>query len=163
MLQTYKMITGYTSGTFDLPHHGHFNILRRMKALCDVLIVGLTTDKLGACQKRKPIMSYDHRESILINCEHVDIVLAHEGLPKTTVIDRLKIDVVFIGEDYIGCDEYKDLDNVVFLPRTKDISTTKLMSSMIVPSCTGDAVYFLRILWAHTQGGRYSHEVHSHW
>lgn len=39
-----------------------------MKSRCDMLVVGLTSDRLAASQKRPTIMDYDHRKAILDNC-----------------------------------------------------------------------------------------------
>ena len=65
---------GYTTGTFDLPHAGHFAILQKCKALCKILIVGLVSDELGIKQKRKPVLSYEHRKTILENSISYDFL-----------------------------------------------------------------------------------------
>lgn len=121
-------VIGYTTGTFDFTHEGHFNFLRRAKYMCDVLIVGLTVDSLCVQQKRVPIMDYSHRSSILSHCKYVDMVLPHTGTPKSTIIERLGVHIIFIGEDYLSSPEYQGLTTkVVFIPRTPGVSTTQLV------------------------------------
>ena len=45
------MRVGITFGTFDLLHVGHISILERSKALCDYLVVGVSTDELNFSKK----------------------------------------------------------------------------------------------------------------
>ena len=56
------MIVGYTTGVFDLFHIGHLNLLKNAKAMCDRLIVGVTTDDLLKEYKGKvPVIPFDER------------------------------------------------------------------------------------------------------
>lgn len=133
------MLIGYTTGTFDMTHDGHFSILKRMKARCSRLIVGLTTDELGAQQKRKPILPYSSRKSILENCRYVDKVVRHIGLTKQEDLNNVRFDILFIGDDYRDAYEYTSFANknkdvsVVYLPRTNGISTTLLLDDLPEP------------------------------
>ena len=76
------MIIGYTTGTFDLLHPGHLEFLKTSKAMCDRLIVGLTSDRLAVIQKRKPFFSYQHRYDLLSVLKYVDSVIEHDGQTK---------------------------------------------------------------------------------
>jgi glycerol-3-phosphate cytidylyltransferase len=130
------MIVGYTTGTFDFTHEGHFRILRCMYRLCDVLIVGLTTDELAIQQKRQTIMSFDHRRMILENCRWVSQVVEHHGESKIIAYEKLRFHKLFIGDDYFGSAEYGDLKKaypeveLVTIPRTSDVCTTQLVEGL---------------------------------
>ena len=127
---------GYTTGTFDMVHEGHFHILRHMRQRCDHLTVGLTTDALGARQKRPPVLSFAHRQGVLRHCRHVDAVVAHEGETKAEAHRRLHFDVLFIGSDYAHSPEYTDFARdhprvqVVVLPRTQGVCTSDLWAAL---------------------------------
>ena len=49
-----KKVRVFTSGSFDLFHIGHLNILEKSAALGDELIVGVSTDEIGraSCRER---------------------------------------------------------------------------------------------------------------
>ncbi len=120
---------GYTTGTFDLLHDGHFQILRLMRQQCARLTVGLTTDELGARQKRPPVLSFAHRQAVLRHCRHVDAVVAHSGETKQEAHRRLGFDLLFIGDDYADSPEYAGLPDGVtvrILPRTPGVCTSEL-------------------------------------
>ena len=121
---------GYSTGTFDLIHRGHFALLKHMKKRCDVLIIGLTSDILAKKQKRLPYLSYDHRKCILENSKYVDIVVEHNGQTKQQAFDMLKFDILFIGDDYLDNDEYKCFVScpIIYIPKTSNISTTQLIN-----------------------------------
>ena len=56
----------FTSGSFDLFHIGHLNILEKSAALGDELIVGVSTDELIEEYKgMKPIIPYEQRARIV--------------------------------------------------------------------------------------------------
>lgn len=120
---------GYTTGTFDVPHRGHFSLLQRMSTLCEVVIVGVTIDSVCQTQKRTPILTYEHRSTILQHCRHVDLVVAHSGEPKDVAHSKLKFDVLFIGDDYYESPEYTTFVRtpVLFIPRTVGVSSTDII------------------------------------
>ena len=124
------MVIGYSTGTFDMLHRGHFELLVYMKKMCDTLIIGLTSDKLAEQQKRQTIIPYEDRKSVLENCKWVDLVVMHDGDDKKTALKKIHFDVLFIGDDYYGKEEYscvEDLVKVVYVPRSVSFSTTKLV------------------------------------
>lgn len=129
-----KKIIGYTTGTFDLIHFAHINLLKTMKELCDIVIIGLTTDELAIQQKRKPVMSYSQRKEILENFKYVNIVIPHKGDPKELVWKKLKFDILFIGDEYLGSSEYKNFENlglcqVKYIP-SMDYHSSEIISSL---------------------------------
>lgn len=118
-----------TYGTFDLLHYGHINLLRRAKALGDYLIVALSTDEFNRKEKNKICyFSYEERKQLLEAIRYVDLVIPEENWEqKQTDIEKYQIDVFVMGDDWAGkFDFLKDNCEVVYLPRTPEISTSKI-------------------------------------
>ena len=117
-----------TYGTFDLLHYGHINILKRSKSLGDYLIVGLASDEFNELKGKKSVMSYEERKEILESIRYVDKVIKESSWEqKVDDIIKYNIDVFVIGDDWEGkFDFLKEYCEVVYLPRTKSISTTLL-------------------------------------
>lgn len=124
---------GYTTGTFDLTHHGHFALLEKCKSYCNKLIVGLVSDELGVRQKRKPILTYEHRKCILENSKWVDHVVVFDGTSKQIDYQKMKFDVLFIADEYFGADEYLLFKNtpVYYFPRTINVSTSDIFKNIV--------------------------------
>lgn len=123
-----------TYGTFDLLHYGHINLLRRAKSLGDYLIVGLSTDEFNNTKKNKEsYFDYENRKSLLDAVKYVDLVIPEETWEqKISDIQKYNIDVFVIGDDWKGKFDYlKEFGvEVVYLPRTKEISTTKIKNDL---------------------------------
>ena len=121
-----------TYGTFDLLHVGHINLLRRAKALGDYLIVGLSTDEFNAGKHKEAYHSYDDRKIMLEAIKYVDEVIPEENWEqKIPDVVNNKVDVFVMGSDWEGkFDFLKDYCEVVYLPRTEGISTTKIKSDL---------------------------------
>ena len=114
-----------TYGTYDLLHVGHINLLRRAKAMGDYLLVVLSSDEFNA-------HSYEDRKTILEAIKYVD-----EVIPEYTWEQKVKdvvdnnIDIFVMGHDWEGqFDFLKDYCEVVYLPRTEGISTTKIKNDL---------------------------------
>lgn len=129
------MIKGYTTGVFDLFHVGHLNILRRAKELCDHLIVGVSTDELVQEYKGKvPIIPYEERRAIVQAIEYVDEVVPQISRDKLEALNRLKFDVMFLGDDWKGSPLFEEAQRefeklgarIVYFPYTKGTSSTIL-------------------------------------
>lgn len=121
-----------TYGTFDLLHIGHINILRRARELGDYLVVGVSTDEFNALKHKQAFFPYEHRKAILEALKYVDEVIPEENWgQKPGDIQKYSIDTFVMGDDWEGkFDELKECCEVVYLPRTKDISTTKIKSDL---------------------------------
>ncbi len=122
-----------TYGTFDLLHYGHINLLRRAKALGDYLIVGLSTDEFNRDEKHKEsYFSYDERKSMLEAIRYVDLVIPEcNWEQKALDVARYEIDVFVIGDDWAGkFDFLKSQCEVVYLPRTPEISSTRIKEEL---------------------------------
>lgn len=117
-----------TYGTFDILHVGHIRLLSRAKYLGDYLIVGLSTDEFNETKHKSSFLPYDQRKEILEGLRFVDKVIP-ETCWDQKINDVLiyKVDVFVMGDDWSGeFDFLKEYCEVVYLPRTKDISTTGL-------------------------------------
>lgn len=127
---------GYITGTFDLTHSDHFRLLQACKDRCDYLVVGLVTDALGLKQKRAPLLSYEHRRTILENCKHVDLVVAHNGEPKAEAWKKLKFTHLFSSDEYLLSEEHKQFEVAcpdvvcVYTPKNTTVSTTQLIEDI---------------------------------
>jgi glycerol-3-phosphate cytidylyltransferase len=124
---------GYTTGTFDFVHEGHFQLLRNMKQRCTTLIVGLASNALASRQKRPPVMDYWQRKAILDHCKYVDQVVAHNGETKEQAHAKLRFGLLLIGDDYVTAPEYTQftLTPVLYIPRTHGISTSCAWSQLL--------------------------------
>jgi len=123
-----------TYGTFDLLHYGHINLLQRAKACGDYLIVALSTDEFNWNEKQKKcFFSYERRKMLLEAIRYVDLVIPEENWEqKVTDVHEYHIDTFVIGDDWTGkFDFLKDEGcEVVYLPRTPEISTTKIKQEL---------------------------------
>ncbi|OAJ35023.1 adenylyltransferase/cytidyltransferase family protein [Piscirickettsia salmonis] len=122
-----------TFGTFDLFHYGHLRILERARALGDKLIVGVSSDALNYNKKQcYPITPQEQRLSIVLANKFVDDVFYEESLElKREYLIRHEANTLVMGDDWKGRFDFcKDLCEVVYLPRTKDISTTDLKAKI---------------------------------
>ena len=135
----YKPIIGYTSGVYDLFHIGHLNMLRNAKSLCDKLIVGITTDELVAYKNKKAVIPFIERMEIVRSIKYVDAVVAQEDMDKFKLWEKLKYDVMFVGDDWFKSVKWNKLDaqfneidvKIVYFPYTKGTSST-LINEILV-------------------------------
>ena len=132
-MKKYKI--GYTQGVFDMFHIGHLNLLNNAKEQCDYLIVGVNTDRLVKEYKNKDtIVSEYNRARIVESIKSVDKVILTDTLNKEEMLEKIKFDVIFIGNDWENNPRWLKTKNdmkekgvdVVFLPYTKGISSTIL-------------------------------------
>ncbi len=122
-----------TYGTFDLLHYGHINLLRRAKALGDYLIVALSTDEFNWQEKHKRCyFDYEKRKKLIEAVRYVDLVIPEENWEqKIQNIQMYHIDTFVIGDDWEGrFDFLKSYCQVVYLPRTSEISSTQIKNDL---------------------------------
>ncbi len=121
-----------TYGTFDMFHIGHLKLLQRLKAMSEKLVVAVSTDEFNNLKGKSTLIPYAQRSEIVQNISCVDIVIPEENWEqKIDDIQKYNIDHFAIGEDWKGeFDFLNEHCNVVYLPRTSDISTTQLKKSL---------------------------------
>lgn len=128
------MEIGYTTGVFDLFHIGHLNLLRNAKAMCDKLVVGVTTDELVAYKNKRAVICHEERMEIVRAIEFVDAVIPQESHNKFEAWKKLKFDIMFVGDDWYQTDKWQDFEKqfeevgvrIVYFPYTKGTSSTLL-------------------------------------
>lgn len=122
-----------TYGTFDLLHYGHINLLKRAKELGDYLIVALSTDEFNAIKNKKAYFPYEKRKMLLESLRYVDLVIPEEAWEqKKNDVHEYHVDIFVMGDDWNGkFDFLKDEGvEVVYLPRTPEISTTQIKQDL---------------------------------
>jgi glycerol-3-phosphate cytidylyltransferase len=133
MNKKYKI--GYTTGSFDLFHIGHLNILKKAKQFCDFLIVGVSTDELVSSYKNKKVfIPFEERIEIVNNIEGVDFVVAQENMRKMDAWNKHRFNVIFVGSDWKGTEKWNEYEKqfrkvgveIIYFPYTSGTSSTKL-------------------------------------
>ncbi len=122
-----------TYGTFDLLHYGHINLLKRAKAQGDYLIVALSTDEFNwDCKQKKCYFTYEERKKLLEAVRYVDLVIPEENWEqKVSDVQEFRVDTFVMGDDWEGkFDFLKEYCDVVYLPRTPEISTTQIKKDL---------------------------------
>jgi rfaE bifunctional protein nucleotidyltransferase chain/domain len=120
----------FTNGCFDIIHIGHIRYLKEAKALGDVLVIGLNSDKsVSRIKPKRPINPQNHRAEILSSLEMVDYVALFDEETPYELIKSLQPDILVKGgdwkkEDIVGSDIAKETYS---LPYIKGISTTKII------------------------------------
>ncbi len=130
-----------TYGTYDLLHVGHINLLRRAKALGDYLIVAISSDEFNALKNKKAYYSFEDRKKILEAVKYVDEVIPeYTWEQKIPDVVNNNVDVFVMGDDWEGkFDFLKDYCEVIYLPRTEGISTTKIKTDLNLQNKTKEA------------------------
>lgn len=134
-----KKVRVFTSGSFDLFHVGHLNILEKSAALGDELIVGVSTDELIMEYKgMKPIIPFEERFRIVSALACVTQAVKQVKLTEIAQLQREQIDIVTIGDDWInkyleGLEWMKlqEGKQVVYFPYTPGVSTTTIKKNII--------------------------------
>ena len=121
-----------TYGTFDMLHYGHVNLLERAKAYGDYLFVALSTDEFNLEKGKKCYFSYDERKRLIESIRYVDLVIPEICWEqKIADVKEFKVDTFVIGDDWNGkFDFLKEHCQVIYLPRTPEISTTKIKTDI---------------------------------
>ena len=132
-----QMVTGYLSGTFDLFHIGHLNMLKRAKEYCDYLVVGVHKD--ASHKGKQTFIPFEERCEIIRNIKFVDKVIQSE--PEDDAVwkkDIVKYDRLFVGSDYKGTERFRRYEEffsdknveIIYFPYTQGTSSTRLRDAL---------------------------------
>lgn len=135
MSNTPQLKIGYLSGTFDLFHIGHLNLLRRAKECCDYLIVGVHKD--ASHKGKTAYIPFEERVEILKSIKYVDEVICSKPEDIDTY-DEIKYDYLFVGSDYKGTDRFNRYEEffkdkgvkIIYFPYTKGTSSTQIRQAL---------------------------------
>ncbi len=132
-----KKIIIITYGTFDLFHSGHSKILARAKALGDYLIVAVSSDEFNKLKGKKAFDSFERRKWNVEQSRFADLIIIENNWEqKIHDIKHYEVDMFVMGGDWKGkFDEFKSETKVIYLPRTKFISSTKLRKKLEKINC----------------------------
>lgn len=127
---------GYLSGTFDLFHVGHLNLLKRAKDNCDYLIVGVHPN--ANHKAKSTFIPFEERKAVVGGCRYVDRVV--ESFPEDCdAWDAYHYDVLFVGSDYKGTERFKRYEeyfadkgvDIVYFDYTQGTSSTQIREKII--------------------------------
>lgn len=127
---------GYLSGTFDLFHIGHLNILRLAKSQCDYLIVGVHSS--GARKGKQTFISLEERKEIVNACKYVDRVVDAPD-EDDDAWELYHYNKLFVGSDYKGTERFNRYEEnlgekgvkIVYFPYTKSTSSTQIRNAIV--------------------------------
>jgi len=134
-----RVVIGYLSGTFDLFHIGHLNLLRRAKEQCDYLIVGVHDS--GKWKGKETFIPLDERKAIVASCKYVDKVI-DSCREDSDVWDLWHYDKLFVGSDYKGTERFNRYEEyfkdkgveIVYFPYTQGTSSTQIRNTILSKS-----------------------------
>lgn len=128
-----KIVT--TNGCFDILHAGHVRYLNKAKALGDILIIGLNSDKSVKSIKgpTRPINCEDDRAEVISALSSVDFVVMFEEDTPANLLAALKSDIHVKGGDYTeeSLPEAEIIKayggKIAFIPLVEGRSTTNII------------------------------------
>ena len=134
---TKRVIIGYLSGTFDLFHIGHLNLLRRAKQQCDYLIVGAHNS--GAWKGKETFIPFEERMQIVGSCKYVDKVV-QSCTEDSDAWELWHYDRLFVGSDYKGTERFNRYEEyfkdkgveIVYFPYTQSTSSTQIRKTVLL-------------------------------
>jgi len=136
--RTNQYVVGYTTGVYDLFHIGHLNLLKNARGLCDKLIVGVTVDELVAYKNKSAVIPFAERLEIIRNIKYVDAAIPQTDMDKFKIWEKLRFDVMFVGDDWFKSDKWKILEkkfnnvgvHIVYFPYTQGTSSTLINETL---------------------------------
>lgn len=134
-----RAIIGYLSGTFDLFHVGHLNLLKRAKQQCDYLIVGVHPD--ASHKNMETFIPFEERMAVVAGCRYVDQVV-RSCLEDSDAWECWHFDRLFVGSDYKGTERFnryeayfadKDVQ-IIYFPYTESTNSTQIRKTVLLKS-----------------------------
>lgn len=137
MNMTPQLTIGYLSGTFDLFHIGHLNLLKRAREHCDYLVVGVHKD--ASHKGKQTVIPFEERKAIVENIKYVDEVIESEkedcDVYKKGIV---KYEKLFVGSDYKGSERFNNYEayfadkgvEIIYFPYTHGRSSTQLREQL---------------------------------
>ncbi len=127
---------GYLSGTFDLFHVGHLNLLKRAKAQCDYLIVGVHPD--ASHKGKQTFIPFQERMQVVGAVKYVDKVVP-SCREDSDAWDLWHYTKLFVGSDYKGTERFNRYEEyfadkgveIVYFPYTQGTSSTQIRQTII--------------------------------
>lgn len=121
-----------TYGTFDLFHHGHLRLFQRCSLLADEIYVGVSTDCFNLEKGKHSVQCFERRCEEVLKPGLITATFAEESFDqKKADIKRFNATLLVMGDDWKGkFDALSKYCEVLYLPRTPEISTTLLKAKM---------------------------------
>lgn len=131
-----RVVIGYLSGTFDLFHVGHLNLIRRAKQQCDYLIVGVHDS--GKWKGKETFISLEERKAIVGACRYVSQVV-DACVEDSQAWELYHFDRLFVGSDYKGTERFQRYEEffkekhveIVYFPYTQSTSSTIIRQAVM--------------------------------
>ena len=131
-------IVVFTNGCFDLLHRGHIHLLREAKALGDLLVVAVNSDRSVKMIKgpARPIVSETDRLELIAALEMVNYVLLFDEPDPYNIVSILRPNIIVKGGDWsaaevVGGDlVQRNGGKVVVVPYLKGFSTTEIIAKI---------------------------------
>ena len=128
---------GYMSGTFDLFHIGHLNVIKHAKQNCDYLIVGVHKD--ASHKSKETFIPFEERVAIISACKYVDKVV-QSCREDSDAWDLWHYDRLFVGSDYKGTERFNRYEEyfkdkgveIIYFPYTQSTSSTQIRKTVIM-------------------------------
>lgn len=133
-----QMKIGYMSGTWDLFHVGHLNLIKRAKQYCDYLVVGVHKD--ASHKGKETFIPLEERMEIIRSIKWVDqVVLSMREDSDVYKTGLVKYDFLFVGSDYKGTERFNRYEEyfadkgvkIIYFPYTKGTSSTQIRNLII--------------------------------
>lgn len=133
-----QMKIGYMSGTWDLFHVGHLNLIKRAKQYCDYLVVGVHKD--ASHKGKETFIPLEERMEIVRNIKWVDqVIVSMREDSDVYTTGLVKYDYLFVGSDYKGTERFNRYEayfadkgvKIVYFPYTKGTSSTHIRNLII--------------------------------
>jgi len=98
-----ESIIGYLPATMDLFHIGHLRAIKKVSKKCDILLIGLLSDKaIKNYKKFYPVISYKERKEMIDNiCMNIDKnVVKQDNIDMTKNLKKYNVDIAFSSDGW---------------------------------------------------------------